>query len=121
VESPLSPGGQEPGDRRDWDDMMNWSWSQMNVNERKKIGRIRAVSCTTNRVARVVESDEQREIRKSVIMAKDARSPLRASGNEWLYCQSWTRAMQAGTNSEQNAIAMIAANSIADLYIYGYI
>jgi hypothetical protein len=89
----------------------------MGVNERRKIGRIRAVSCTR---PRVLESEEEREIRNSVIMVKDARSPLRASGNEWLYCQSWTRATQE-TNSEQNAIAMIAANSIADLYIYGYI
>jgi hypothetical protein len=40
----------------------------MDVIERKKIGRIRAVSCRRNRV---VESDEQREIRKSVNMAKD--------------------------------------------------
>jgi hypothetical protein len=29
------------------------SWRQMDVNERKKIGGIRAVSCTRNRVARV--------------------------------------------------------------------
>jgi hypothetical protein len=50
----------------------------MGVNERKKIGRIRAVSCTR---PRVLESDEQREIRQSVIMVKDARSSLHLSGN----------------------------------------
>jgi hypothetical protein len=63
----------------------------MDVIERKKIGRIRAVSC---RRTRVLESDEQGEIRKSVIIVKDARSSMRASGNEWLDCQSWAGAMQ---------------------------
>lgn len=83
MESPRSPGvRRSSGLGRYGETGLEW---QMGVNERKKIGRIRAVSCTR---PRVLESEEEREIRKSVIMAKDARSPLRASGNEWLYCQS---------------------------------
>lgn len=89
--------------------MGNWAQNgKWVLTSAGRIGRIRAVSSSRPRMP---ESDEQREIRKSVIMVKDTGSSMRLSGKEWLY-----RAMQE-TNSEQNAIAMIAASSVANLLL----
>jgi hypothetical protein len=90
----------------------------MDVNERKKIGRIRAVSCTTNRVARVVESDEQREIRKSVNMAKDTGIVTACKRKRMVVLSKLSESEAGrGTDSEQNAIATVAASSVANLLL----